>query len=64
MNLAAQGREFTVVDAAEVDDDVVRDMIEILTSMLARLFGKRAAVNRANRAGRAVNAAGADGEAA
>jgi predicted site-specific integrase-resolvase len=41
MNLAAQDRELMVLDAAEVDDDVVRDMIEILTSMLARLFGKR-----------------------
>ena len=32
---------------AEVDDDLVRDMTEILTSMCARLYGKRAAQNRA-----------------
>jgi hypothetical protein len=37
--LAAQGREWVVVDAAEVDDDLVRDMTEILTSMCARLYG-------------------------
>jgi predicted site-specific integrase-resolvase len=48
--LAAQGRELVVVDSAEVDDDLVRDMTEILTSMCARLYGKRAAQNRAERA--------------
>lgn len=48
--LGAQGRELVVVDSAEVDDDLVRDMTEILTSMCARLYGKRAAANRAQRA--------------
>ncbi|MGH3594497.1 MAG: IS607 family transposase [Mycobacterium sp.] len=48
--LAAQGRELVVVDSAEVDDDLVRDMTEILTSMCARPYGKRAAQNRARRA--------------
>jgi predicted site-specific integrase-resolvase len=48
--LAAQGRGLIVVDTAEVDDDLVRDMTEILTSMCARLFGKRAAADRAQRA--------------
>jgi predicted site-specific integrase-resolvase len=48
--LAAQGRELVVVDSAEVDDDLVRDMTEILISMCARLYGKRAAENRAKRA--------------
>jgi predicted site-specific integrase-resolvase len=48
--VGAQGRELVVVDSAEVDDDLVRDMTEILTSMCARLYGKRAAQNRAKRA--------------
>jgi predicted site-specific integrase-resolvase len=48
-----------VIDSAEV---VVRDMTEMLTSMCAILYGKRAAANRARRAVDA--AAGADGEAA
>jgi predicted site-specific integrase-resolvase len=60
--LAAQGRELVVVDAAEVDDDLVRDMTEILTSMCARLYGKRAAENRAKRA--LAAAAAEDREAA
>lgn len=57
--LAAQGRELVVVDSAEVGADLVRDMREILTSMCARLSGKRAARNRARRAVAAV----ADSEA-
>jgi predicted site-specific integrase-resolvase len=48
--LAAQGRVLVVVDSAEVDDDLVGDMTEILTSMCARLYGIRAAHNRAKRA--------------
>ena len=45
--LVAQGRELVVVDSAEVDDDLVRDMTEMVTSMCARLCGKRAAQHRA-----------------
>ncbi|RQX00973.1 hypothetical protein DLJ59_19370 [Micromonospora inaquosa] len=33
----------------EVDDDLVCDVIEILTSLCARLSGRRAAANRARR---------------
>ena len=47
--LSAQGRRLVVVDNAEVDDDLVRDMTEILTSFCARLYGRRAAANRAQR---------------
>jgi predicted site-specific integrase-resolvase len=56
--LAAQGRRLLVVDPAEVDDDLVRDVTEILTSLCARLYGRRAAANRARRA---IDAATADG---
>lgn len=48
--LTAQNRELLVVDPAEVDDDLVRDMTELLTSMCARLYGKRSAQNRARAA--------------
>lgn len=48
--LATRGRELVVIDSAEVDDDRVRDMTEILTSMCALLVGKRVAPNRAKRA--------------
>ncbi len=56
--LTAQGRRLLVVDPAEVDDDLVRDVTEILTSLCARLYGRRAAANRARRA---VEAATGDG---
>src|SRR5579875_1925860 len=36
--LAAQGRRLVVVDPSEVDDDLVRDVTEILTSLCARLY--------------------------
>lgn len=48
--LSAQGRTITVLDDAEVADDLVRDMTEVLTSFCARLYGKRAAANKAKRA--------------
>jgi predicted site-specific integrase-resolvase len=48
--LLAQGRSLRVVDPSEVDDDLVRDVTEILTSLCARLYGRRAAANRARRA--------------
>ncbi|MFV2020106.1 IS607 family transposase [Micromonospora sp. LOL_023] len=48
--LTAQGRRLLVVDPDQVDDDLVRDVTEILTSLCARLYGRRAAADRARRA--------------
>jgi putative resolvase len=48
--LAAHGRRLVVVDGSEVTDDLVRDMIEVLTSFCARLYGRRSARNRALKA--------------
>jgi putative resolvase len=48
--LAAQGRRIVVADPGETTDDLVRDMIEVLTWMCARLYGRRGARNRAMRA--------------
>jgi putative resolvase len=61
--LAAAGRRVLVADPGETSDDLVREMIEVLTSMCARLYGRRGARNRALRA---VTAAGhaRDGAAA
>jgi predicted site-specific integrase-resolvase len=55
--LAAQGRRLLVVDPAEVDGDLVRDVTEILTSLCARLYGRRAAADRARRAVEAATGA-------
>ena len=55
--LSAQGRRLLVADPAEVDDDLVRDVTEILTSLCVRLYGRRAAANRVSRAVAAAVAA-------
>jgi predicted site-specific integrase-resolvase len=47
--LAAQGRRLLVADPSEADDDLVRDVTEILTSLCARLYGRGAAANRVAR---------------
>ena len=57
--LAASGRRLLVMDPAGVDDDLVRDVTEILTSLCARLYGRRAAANRAARALAAMESADA-----
>ncbi|MFF3892863.1 IS607 family transposase [Streptomyces sp. NPDC001812] len=48
--LSASGRCLVVLDPTETTDDLVRDITEVLTSMCDRLYGRRAAKNRAARA--------------
>lgn len=45
--LAARGRRIVVVDPGETTDDLVRDVIEVLTGRCARRYGRRGARNRA-----------------
>ena len=53
--LKAQGRQVIIVDDTELDDDLVRDMTEVLTSFCARLYGRRAAKHKAEAALRAAH---------
>ncbi len=48
--LSAQGRRVVVVHEGDVDDDLVGDVTEVLTSLCARLYGRRGARNRAEKA--------------
>ncbi|TVS74556.1 IS607 family transposase [Mycobacterium helveticum] len=48
--LSAHGRRLVVLDDGEVTDDLVRDMVEVLTRFCARLYGRRSARNRALKA--------------
>ncbi|MFE4047911.1 IS607 family transposase [Streptomyces sp. YIM B13518] len=48
--LSAHGRRLVVLDDGEAEDDLVRDMVEVLTSFCARLYGRRSAKNRARKA--------------
>ncbi|MEO3862302.1 IS607 family transposase [Acrocarpospora sp. B8E8] len=56
--LSATGRSLVVLDDGAAEDDLSRDMIEILTSFCARLYGRRSARNRAKKA---LEAAAGDG---
>jgi putative resolvase len=48
--LWAHGRRLVVLDDGEVTDDLIHDMVEVLTSFCARLYGRRSARNRALKA--------------
>ena len=52
VDAALKGRngEVVVVEDRETDDDLVRDMVEVMTSMCARMHGKRSARRRAEKA--------------
>jgi len=45
----ASGRRIVVVDESEMKDDLVQDMIDVLTSFYARLYGRRSAKNKAKK---------------
>ena len=48
--LAGRGARILVMDEGELEDDLVRDVTEVMTSLCARLYGKRSARRRAERA--------------
>ena len=60
--LAAQGRKLVVIDPLELNNDLVEDMIAVLTSFCARLYGKRYARNKAKKALQSIQDQGAKGE--
>lgn len=55
--LKAQGRRILVVDDSELDDDLARDMTEVLTSFCARMYGRRGAKHKASAAMEAAHRA-------
>ncbi|MDH6678611.1 putative resolvase [Rhodococcus sp. LBL1] len=52
--LSASGRRIVVLDDSEANDDLVQDMVDVLTSMCARLYGRRSARRRAEAGVRAA----------
>ena len=58
--LAARGGTLLVVDELELKDDLVQDMISALTSFCARLYGRRSAKHRAEKAIAVMAAGGLD----
>ncbi|CAB4242832.1 conserved protein of unknown function [Methylacidimicrobium sp. AP8] len=53
--LAAQSRSVLVVESDDRTDDIVGDLHEVIVSMCARLYGKRSARNRAEKALEAIH---------
>lgn len=47
--LNSAGRRVIVIDETEMKDDLVQDMIDVLTGFCARLYGRRSAKNRAKK---------------
>jgi putative resolvase len=60
--LSASGRRLVVLNPEETTSDLVGDITEVLTSLCARLYGQRAAKNRAARAIAAATGEEARGE--
>lgn len=53
--LCSANRKLLVVNQSELKDDLAQDMIDVLTSFCARLYGRRAAKNRAKKAMEAIS---------
>lgn len=53
-SLKSCNRQIVVVNDAECKDDLVQDMIDVLTSFCARLYGRRSAKNKAKKAMEAI----------
>ena len=47
--LASSVRRIIVIDETEMKDDLVQDMVDVLTSLCARLYGRRLSKNRAKK---------------
>jgi putative resolvase len=48
--LSAQERTLMVMESSEVNDDLVQDMIAVLTSFCAHIYGRRSARNKVKKA--------------
>ena len=48
--LAGRGARIVVMEDGELDDDLVRDVSKVMTSLCARLYGRRSARRRSERA--------------
>ncbi len=47
--MAASKRKVVIVNDTEMKDDLVQDMVDVLTSFCTRLYGKQSAKNKAKR---------------
>lgn len=52
--LSSNNRQIVVINETEQDMDLVQDFIDVVTTMCARIYGKRSAKNKANKALKAM----------
>lgn len=52
--LSARGSRIHVINEEESKDDLVQDFVDVVTSMCSRIYGRRSAKNRAERAVKAA----------
>lgn len=52
--MKASGRQVVVLNETECNEDLVQDFVDVVTSMCAKIYGRRSAKNRAKRAVRAA----------
>lgn len=52
--LVASNRKLCIMNETECNDDLVQDMVDVLTSFCARLYGRRSAKNKAKKAMEAI----------
>lgn len=48
--LNATGRKLVIIESMEIKDDLVQDMMDVMTSFCAKFYGRGSAKNRAKRA--------------
>ena len=60
--LNGKRKKLIVIDPSETKDDLVQDVVDVLTSLCARLYGRRSAKNRAKRAIEALSHPEASGK--
>ncbi|MFZ4773730.1 MAG: IS607 family transposase [Terrimicrobiaceae bacterium] len=52
--LGAENRKVVIINEKEFKEDIVQDLIDIMTSMCAKIYGKRGAKNKAKKALEAI----------
>ena len=54
-SLKSSGRKIVVLNESEFKDDLVQDFVDVVTSMCARIYGRRSSKSRAERAIKAAS---------
>ncbi|MDM8552561.1 IS607 family transposase [Desulfobacterales bacterium HSG2] len=56
--LSASGRKIVIINQTEYKDDIIQDFSDLITSMCVRIYGKRAAENKARKMMEAIEKEG------